>query len=109
MAGSTHLAFDLGAESGRTLLGRLDGGKLEVQELNRFPNKMLHIAGHLHWDVFQLFEEMKAGMTRCVRDEGIQPDSVGVAKSSIAERASSSFRSTRCSSSSPWSETARRS
>ena len=56
------LAFDLGAESGRALLGTLDGGHLSVREIRRFPNTPLSRAGHIHWNVPALLEEMKAAM-----------------------------------------------
>lgn len=75
MGKSSHIAFDLGAESGRTLLGTLEDGKLSVREVNRFPNKMIQVSGHLHWNAFELFEQMKAGMAKCA-GEGVQ--SVGV-------------------------------
>ncbi len=75
MGKSSHIAFDLGAESGRTLLGTLEDGKLSVREVNRFPNKMIQVSGHLHWNAFELFEHMKAGMAKCA---GEDVKSVGV-------------------------------
>lgn len=75
MGKSSHIAFDLGAESGRTLLGTLEDGKLTVREINRFPNKMVRVSGHLHWNAFELFEQMKAGMAKCA---GENIKSVGV-------------------------------
>lgn len=56
------LAFDLGAESGRALLGSLDGRHLSVREIRRFPNTPLSMAGHIHWNVPALLDEMKAAM-----------------------------------------------
>jgi rhamnulokinase len=56
------LAFDLGAESGRTVLGRLSGGRLYIQELTRFPNAPVHVFSHQHWNVYGLFEEIKNGI-----------------------------------------------
>ncbi|MFO7733601.1 MAG: rhamnulokinase, partial [Candidatus Aminicenantes bacterium] len=56
------LALDLGAESGRALLGTLDGGHLSVREIRRFPNTPLSRAGHIHWNVPALLEEVKAAM-----------------------------------------------
>ena len=56
------LAFDLGATSGRSVLGTLDGqGKLEMKELTRFPNAMMPLDGGLHWNIYALFEELKRG------------------------------------------------
>jgi rhamnulokinase len=78
MSDSRHVAFDLGAESGRTLMGELSDGRLDVQVVNRFPNKPVTVAGHLHWNAFQLFEEMLAGLASCVGDHGAVPDTIGV-------------------------------
>lgn len=74
----SFLAFDLGAESGRTILGTLDEGKLVLEELNRFPNEMLNLHGHWHWNVYRLFEEMKKGMKACSAREGVELESLGV-------------------------------
>ncbi len=62
MGASDFLAFDLGAESGRAMVGRLKAGRLEVREVRRFANITLTLGGHLHWNVPELFEEMMAGM-----------------------------------------------
>ena len=77
------LAFDLGAESGRCVLGTLEGGVLSVQELHRFPNGPVEIAGRLHWDVPALFREIKAGLKFCAERgdldiEGVAVDTWGV-------------------------------
>ncbi len=68
MDSSHHLAFDLGAESGRAVLGTLEGGRLAVREIARFPNTPLKLFGHLHWNVFSLFDEMKKAMKACALD-----------------------------------------
>ena len=52
------LAFDLGAESGRGVLGLLDGGKLELEVVRRFPNGAVRTLDSLHWDVLRLYSEM---------------------------------------------------
>jgi len=69
------LAFDLGAESGRAVLGELDGGRLNVREVSRFPNRMLELGGHRFWNAWRLLDEVKAGMQAC-SDEA--PVSVGI-------------------------------
>jgi rhamnulokinase len=56
------LAFDLGAESGRAVVGTLDGGRLEVLEVLRFPNAPIRVLGRLRWDVTGLFEEVRRGL-----------------------------------------------
>ncbi|HEX5108093.1 MAG TPA: rhamnulokinase family protein [Vicinamibacterales bacterium] len=53
-----HLAIDLGAESGRALLGRFDGNRLSISEVRRFPNTPVAEAGTLRWDVQALWSEI---------------------------------------------------
>jgi rhamnulokinase len=72
------LAFDLGAGSGRAVLGTLDGPKLTVHEVRRFPNNPLPLAGHIHWNVYALFDEMKAAMRDAAASVGERPASIGV-------------------------------
>ncbi len=72
------LAFDLGAESGRAILGTLEGGRLVTRELHRFPNGPVSLFGHLHWNVYALLAEMKKAVRICVTSAGVIPDSVGV-------------------------------
>ena len=59
-----HLACDLGAESGRLMLGTLEAGQITLTELHRFPNTPLKAAGSLHWNIPQLFSELKTGLRR---------------------------------------------
>ncbi|MCH5242718.1 MAG: rhamnulokinase [Muribaculaceae bacterium] len=53
-----HLAVDLGATSGRTILAKFNGDKVEMEELTRFKYPMLPIAGHLFWDLPFLYQEI---------------------------------------------------
>lgn len=75
----THnfLAFDLGAESGRAMLGRLQAGRLELKEIHRFPNKTINISNRLHWNIYYLFEEIRKVLRDCRRD-GLEVTSLGV-------------------------------
>ena len=73
-----YLAFDLGAESGRLMLGRLDAGRLELSEVHRFPNRMVNIGGSLHWDVPALLKEMKVGLRLCSERQTRTPVSIGI-------------------------------
>ncbi|HEY3311005.1 MAG TPA: rhamnulokinase family protein [Anaerolineales bacterium] len=57
-----YLAIDLGAESGRTIVGTLADGKLSLSETHRFPNTPLKRADGLHWNVEQLWNDIKAGI-----------------------------------------------
>ena len=72
------LAFDLGASSGRAMLGILENGRLELREIYRFMNGMQQINGHFFWNIFSIFQELKNGLKKCVSENGIQPESVAV-------------------------------
>lgn len=73
-----YLAFDLGAESGRAVLGTLDGGRLAIEEMHRFANEPVRAGGVLHWDVLRLWHEMRAGLAKAPAIEGIGVDTWGV-------------------------------
>ena len=77
MSSSVHLAFDLGAESGRALAGELDQGRLRIREVSRFANGILHLRGRACWNVFRLYEHLVAALAQCGR-EGLAPDTIGV-------------------------------
>lgn len=72
------LALDLGAESGRAVLGALREGRLSTQEIHRFPNGAVNLEGGLRWDVPRLLEEIKEGMRRCAARTGRPPDGLAV-------------------------------
>ncbi len=72
------LGFDLGASSGRAILGTLANGNLELTEVHRFVNQMQLINGHYFWNIFSLFNELKTGLKKCVKEFGIQPESIGI-------------------------------
>lgn len=77
MSKNHFLAFDLGASSGRAILGILENNKLDLIEIHRFKNQMTHIHGHYYWNIFSLFEELKTGLKKCISEFKIQPDSLG--------------------------------
>jgi len=62
MKSSSYLACDLGAESGRVMLGTLADGRLELKELHRFPNQPVKLAGSTRWDLLGTFRELKQGL-----------------------------------------------
>ena len=70
-------AVDLGATSGRTIIGTLHDNKLEVRELTRFPNTLITANGHCYWDLFALYHEMINGLKTAV-ERGISIDSIGI-------------------------------
>ena len=65
-----YLSLDLGADSGRVILGTLENGKISLEEIHRFYNKAVPVNGSLRWDVVRLFDELKAGLKK-VADRGI--------------------------------------
>lgn len=71
------LAFDLGASSGRALLGRLTDRKIEVEELHRFPNDPVQVGNRLHWDILRLFHEMKQALLQA-KHQGMAISSLGI-------------------------------
>jgi rhamnulokinase len=70
------LAFDLGAESGRGIIGRFDGQRLQLDVIHRFANGPVRTLDTLHWDVLHLYVEMLKGLRRAGELGGV--DSVGV-------------------------------
>jgi rhamnulokinase len=74
---STFLAVDLGAESGRAVLGRFDGERIVLEEVHRFPNTPVRLPDGLHWDVLGIFGEIKNGLAKAVKDAG-RIESMGV-------------------------------
>ncbi|OME71386.1 rhamnulokinase [Paenibacillus odorifer] len=64
------LAIDLGASSGRVMLGIYDGDKLQMEEIHRFENTPVQVNGHLYWDTLRLFHEMKQGVQKAFRQHG---------------------------------------
>jgi rhamnulokinase len=70
------VAVDLGAESGRVALGAIDGDRLSIQSVHRFPNVPVRIGGTLHWDFLRLFGDVVAGLR--LASEGGQIASLGI-------------------------------
>jgi rhamnulokinase len=76
-ATSNYLALDLGAESGRGLLGRFDGERLALEEIHRFPNGPVRMLDTLYWDLPRLFDEVKTALRKAAASGG-ELDGVGV-------------------------------
>ena len=72
-----YLALDLGAESGRAILGILDDVGLTLQEVHRFSNIPVRVPEGLQWDVLHLWSEIKAGITASVKN-GLRLDGIGL-------------------------------
>jgi rhamnulokinase len=73
-----YLAIDLGAESGRAILGSLDDNKLVLEELHRFPNTPVRTPSGLYWDTLRLFHEMQQGLAVVGRERKVKLDGIGV-------------------------------
>jgi rhamnulokinase len=77
-----YLACDLGADSGRVILGTLAGGKISLEEIHRFPTGATQVAGVLHWEFDRLLNELKTGLKKAAAKKlpvaSISTDSWGV-------------------------------
>lgn len=71
------LAFDIGATSGRSILGTVVGGELKMKELTRFPNKIINVQGKLYWNIYSLFESLKEALKLIAKEE-VVIDSIGI-------------------------------
>ncbi|WP_042462328.1 rhamnulokinase [Neobacillus dielmonensis] len=71
------IAVDIGASSGRLILGWLENGSLKLDEIHRFENKIVKKGDHYCWEVEKLFQEIKNGLKKCF-EMGIKPDSIGI-------------------------------
>ncbi|MFR3430210.1 MAG: FGGY family carbohydrate kinase [Holdemanella porci] len=72
-----YLAIDIGASSGRHILGHLENNKMILEEIYRFSNGMKKKDRHLIWDVDALFEHILLGMKKC-KERNIVPVSMGI-------------------------------
>jgi len=75
-AEAKFLAFDLGAESGRAVVGLFDGEKLRLHDAHRFASRSVRLADTLYWDALGLFHELKQGLSMAVAEHG--PDFAGI-------------------------------
>ncbi len=76
-ATANYLALDLGASSGRAMLGVFDGSRVRLEELHRFENGPVCAEGGLGWDAPRLFEQLKIGLG-CCAPRGVRLDAIGV-------------------------------
>ena len=72
-----YLAVDIGASSGRHILGWMENGKLRLEEIYRFTNGLVEKNGHLCWDLERLFQEVVSGLRKC-RELNRIPASMGI-------------------------------
>ncbi|PXV62555.1 rhamnulokinase [Halanaerobium congolense] len=72
------LACDLGASSGRAVLGSFDGKKLDLEVLHKFSNGGTYLNNDFHWDTLKQFNEIKKGIKKAVKKTSNNLDSVGI-------------------------------
>jgi rhamnulokinase len=70
-------AVDLGATSGRTIVGSLSDGKFDLEELTRFDNNLIETGSHFYWDIYALYFEIIKGL-KLVAQRGIAIQSIGI-------------------------------
>ena len=70
-------AVDLGATSGRTIIGSLTDGKISLEELTRFDNNLIEMNGHFYWDIYALYLEVIKGL-KLVAQRQIEITSIGI-------------------------------
>ena len=78
IAGSKHIAIDLGAESGRIIVATIAGDRLALEEVYRFPNGVVRVGDSLHWDVLRLWDEIKTGLRKVAAQHGGEIASLAV-------------------------------
>lgn len=72
-----YLAIDIGASSGRHILGSVENGKIKLEEIYRFDNGISKIGNEYCWNIEQLFKDIKAGIKKC-KEIGKIPTSIGI-------------------------------
>ncbi len=78
MSAKYLLAFDLGAESGRAVIGTLENQKISLDEIHRFPTGMVKIDDHFYWNIYRFYEELIKGISYCINHHHIQPESIAI-------------------------------
>ncbi len=71
-------AVDLGATSGRTILGSFTASGLELEEVNRFPNRLIETGGHFYWDIYELYRNIIEGLKLAASRPDTTITSIGI-------------------------------
>ena len=77
MSEKHFFAVDLGATSGRTIVGRLSDGRIALEELTRFDNNLIEVNGHFYWDIYALYFEIIKGL-KVAKQRNIEIASIGI-------------------------------
>lgn len=78
MAELKMLAIDLGASSGRGIIGKFDGEKFTLAENHRFPSEPVTLAGSFNWDIMRIFHEIKTAINKCALSDDRDIKSIGI-------------------------------
>lgn len=71
-------AVDLGATSGRTILGTFTPEGLEMEDVNRFPNRLIETGGHFYWDIYELYRNIIEGLKIVAQRGDVEITSIGI-------------------------------
>lgn len=77
MENKYFVAVDLGATSGRTILGIIRKGAIDLREINRFPNRIIEANGHFYWDFLCLYQHILEGL-KLIAEEDVKVESIGI-------------------------------
>ena len=72
------LAIDLGASSGRGIVGTFDGKRFTLEENHRFPNEPVMVAGQFTWDILRILHEIKTSIRNCANSDDRDIASIGI-------------------------------
>jgi rhamnulokinase len=75
---SNYIAFDFGAESGRAIVGSIDGNRISLQEAHRFANPSGRMNGSMQWNLLGQWEQIKTGLKKAFELAGGKVDAIGV-------------------------------
>ena len=78
MKTTKYLAIDLGASSGRGIVGTFDGERITLAENHRFPNEPVMAAGQFTWDILRIFHEIKSAIRKCALGDDRDIISIGI-------------------------------
>ena len=78
MSKKAYIAIDLGASSGRLILGSIKENKLQLEEIHRFPNEPVHLGDTFYWDFMRIFHEIKQGLKKAAQLKDVEITSIGI-------------------------------
>lgn len=78
MSKKAYIAIDLGASSGRLILGTMTDGKLNLEEIHRFPNEPVYLGKTFYWDFMRIIHEIKQGLKKAAKLQDVEITSIGI-------------------------------